>query len=99
VLSIARAVLWDPLPYPNAPQLMVIWETAPHLGFPVITPAMGDYADWKAQNRSFQGMAALSKRSYNLTGAGAPERLPAHQVTHDFFSVLEVAPSLGRGFT
>jgi putative ABC transport system permease protein len=99
VLSISRGVLWDPLPYPNANQLTVIWETAPHLGFPVITPAMGDYADWKAQSKSFQGMAALSKRSYNLTGAGDPERLPAHQVTHDLFSVLQVTPSLGRGFT
>src|SRR5262245_43616666 len=99
MFSVARAVLLDPLPYPNASQVVMVWESAPRIGFPVYTPAPGNYIDWKAQNKVFQGMAALASRSYNLTEAGEPERLQARAVTHDFFSVLGVAPILGRPFT
>jgi putative ABC transport system permease protein len=98
IFSVARAVLLDPLPYPNASQIVMVWETAPNFGFPVYTPAPGNYTDWKAQNKVFQGMAALSSRSYNLTEAGEPERLQGRAVTYDFFSVLGVAPILGRPF-
>ena len=99
IFSVARAVLLDPLPYPNASQVVMVWESAPRIGFPVYTPAPGNYFDWKAQNKVFQGMAALSSRSYNLTESGEPERLQGRSVTHDFFSVLGVAPMLGRAFT
>jgi len=99
IFSVARAVLLEPLPYSNASQLFVIWEDATHIGFPTNTPAPGNYADWKAQNTVFDGMAALRNRSYSLTGAGEPERLQGRQVTHDFFAVLNVPPLLGRTFT
>src|SRR6185369_12948667 len=90
IFSVARAVLLDPLPYPNASQLVMVWESAPRIGFPTNTPSPGNFTDWKAQNKVFQGMAALGNRSYNLTEAGEPERLQARTVTHDFFSVLGV---------
>ena len=51
------------------------------------------------QNTVFQGMAASRPRSSNLTGSGEPDRLQTRQVTYDFFSVLGVAPMLGRTFT
>ena len=50
IFSIARAVLLDPLPYPNGSQLVLVWEDATHLGFPANTPAPGNYADWKPKH-------------------------------------------------
>lgn len=99
VFSVTRAVLLDPLPYPNAKQLVMLWEDATSIGFPLNTPAPGNYADWKNQSSVFEGMAAIGPRSYSLTGQGEPERLQARQVTYDFFSLLGVAPILGRPFT
>jgi putative ABC transport system permease protein len=99
IVSVARAVLLDPLPYPEPSQLVTVWEDATSIGFPVNTPATGNYADWKDQSDVFQGMAATRPRSYSLTGAGNPERLQARQVTYDFFTVLRVPPMLGRFFT
>src|SRR4026208_571482 len=86
IFSVVRTVLLDPLPYPNASRLVVLWQDATKLGFPKNTPAPGDYADWKSQNSVFDGMGALRPRGYNLTGSGEPERLQAEQVTHDLLS-------------
>src|SRR5262245_11455983 len=98
IFTVVRAVLLDPLPYPEASRLVMVWQDATRLGFPKNTPAPGDYADWKSQNSVFQGMGALRPRGYNLTGNGEPERLQAQQVTYDLFGVLGVAPILGRPF-
>jgi putative ABC transport system permease protein len=98
VFSVTRAVLLDPLPYVDASRLVMVWQDATQLGFPKNTPAAADYADWKSQNSVFNGLAALRPRSYNLTGTGEPQRLQAEQATHDLFSVLGVAPILGRSF-
>ena len=35
----------------------------------------------------------------NLTGDGSPERLAGERVTAEYFSVLGVAPEIGRTFT
>jgi len=99
IFSVARALLLDPLPYPKASQLVLLWEEMSYVGFPANLPAPGNYAGWKAENTVFQGMAAMRPRSYSLTGNGEPERLKAQQVTYDFFSVLDVPASLGRVFT
>src|SRR5215471_6271744 len=98
IFSVARTVLLDSLPYPNASRLVVVWQDATSLGFPKNTPAPGDYADWKSQNSVFEAMGALRPRGYNLTGGGEPERLQAEQVTHDLFGVFGVSPLLGRWF-
>jgi putative ABC transport system permease protein len=98
IFSVFRAVLLDPLPYADASRLVMVWQDAAMLGFPKNTPAPGDYADWKSQNSVFDGMGALRPRAYNLTGTGEPERLQAAQVTFDLFTVLGVAPILGRPF-
>jgi putative ABC transport system permease protein len=46
ILSVARSILLDPLPYPNASRLVVVWQDATRLGFPKNTPSPGDYAEW-----------------------------------------------------
>ena len=44
-------------------------------------------------------MAAINEESYNLTGAGEPERLEGMRVSADLFPLLGVEPQLGRVFT
>src|SRR5262245_61122591 len=43
-------------------------------------------------------MAALTQRSYNLTGDGEPERVDTYAVTANFFPMLGVKLALGRSF-
>ena len=57
-----------------------------------------DYFDWRAQNRTFSGMAAYSGRNLTLTGTGQAQQLGTYAVSSNFFQVLGVAPMLGRDF-
>jgi putative ABC transport system permease protein len=74
----------------------MVWEDAAKIGFPRNTPAPANYADWKAQNRAFEDMAALNWRTFNLTDEGEPEKVEAQAVTANFFPLLGVKPELVR---
>jgi len=99
IFSVVNAVLLKPLKFQDPDRLVIIWEEATFAGFPLNTPAPGNYLDWKSQNRSFEDMAATADTSFNLTGDGEPERIAAQRVTESFFSLLGVQPLIGRLFT
>src|SRR4051812_22233637 len=99
IFSLVNAVLLKPLPFPDAERLVMVWEDASSIGFPKNTPAPANYVDWKTQTNSFEDMAAISTVSYNLTGAGEPQKLNGQAVTSNIFRMLGAAPALGRTFT
>ena len=76
----------------------MVWEEASFAGFPRNTPAPANYADLKAQTNSFEEMAAMDMRNFNLTGDGEPEKIEAFGVTANFFPLLGIKPALGRPF-
>src|SRR5579863_644964 len=92
IFSVANAFLIRPLPFSNLNRLaaVAIGQKAP--------AATADYFDWKAQNHSFDDLAAYQQSNVNLTGTAEPERVFGAQVTANFFDLLEVKPSLGRTF-
>jgi putative ABC transport system permease protein len=99
IFSLVDAVLLRPLPFHDPDRLVMVWEDAAKIGFPRNTPAPANYADWKAQNRVFEDMAAITWRSFNLTDEGEPEKVEAQAVTANFFPLLGVKPEQGRVFT
>ncbi len=96
VFSVVNGVLLNPLPFPHPEQLVALHESKPN--FPDGSIPYPNFKDWKANNRTFSGMALSRRYSFVLTGTGESERLQARLVTSDFFSVLGVSPLLGRGF-
>lgn len=98
IFSVVNAILLRPLPYKSPDQLVIIWENATHLGFPKDTPPPANFLDWRQQSTVFQGMAAFTERSFNLTGLGEPERLDGRRVSANLFDVLGVKPIIGRTF-
>ncbi|HMX29503.1 MAG TPA: ABC transporter permease [Blastocatellia bacterium] len=99
IFSLVDAVLLRPLPFHEPDRLAIVWEDAAQIGFPRNTPAPANYADWKAQNKVFEDMAAINWRNFALTENGEPEKVEAQAVTANFFSLLGVKPLLGRSFT
>ena len=99
IFSVVNAVLLKPLKFHDPDRLVIVWEEASFAGFPRNTPAPGNYLDWKAQNRSFEDMAAARETSFNLTGDGEPERVAARKVTQNFFPLLGIQPLIGRVFS
>jgi putative ABC transport system permease protein len=96
LFGVVDTVLLRPLPYPEPDRLVWFWESQPNLTEAPFSAA--DFLDYRDQNRSFEGVAALRRLSFNLTGRGPAERLPGMVVTTNALDVLRVRPILGRSF-
>ena len=99
VFSVINAVLIRPLPFADADQLVMIWETQPDVRGPV--GSYPDFQDWRAQAQSFQGMAAFSNKRYGkaeLTGHSETVEAQGMLVSQDLFPLLGLKPMLGRNF-
>ncbi len=98
IFSVVNTILLRPLPYKNPDQLVMVWEENSKQGYPQDTPAAANYIDWRDQNQVFAGIAAMTEISFNLTGAGDPERIDGQRVSASLFPLLGVEPQLGRAF-
>jgi putative ABC transport system permease protein len=97
IFSVVNAVLLRPLPYPEADRLVVL-KTSQRTTGATYDSAMPDYRAWRDQTTAFEGLAGHYYQDMNLVGAGPyPERLEGARVSANLFSVLRVAPALGRG--
>jgi putative ABC transport system permease protein len=101
IFTIVNSVLLRPLPFPNPDQLVSLNEKDMRGDLPgglMANTSYPDFFDWRAQNHVFENMAAFRHTGYTLTGAGTALHIDAVIVTADFFSVLGIPPTLGRGF-
>ena len=96
--SVAKVLVFRPVPLPDMERLVVVAETAPVAPGEWTPSSPANFLDWKRQSSSFEALAAYSYRSVNLTGAGEPEFAQAAAVAADFFRVARVSPALGRTF-
>ena len=101
IFSVVQAVILEPLPYPGANRLVMVWERVhlPTYQSDQNDPAPGNFADWRAQSSAFEDMAAIQDKSFNLTGDGEPLRVEGEAVSASLFPLLQVQASLGRTFT
>src|SRR5271155_39260 len=101
IFSFVSAVLYKLPPVYDPDRVMVVYGTSAAHGWgtslnPVSAP---NYFTWKRENRVFSDLAALEPyTSVNLTGKEEPERITANRATANYFSVVGVAPELGRAF-
>ncbi len=96
IFSVVNAVLLKPLPYPHPQQLVEVWRT--HGRGWVGSVSIPDLKDWQEQNTVFQGISAYSSARFNLRSKSAPQTVSGAYVSANFFTVMQVAPLLGRGF-
>jgi putative ABC transport system permease protein len=99
IFSVVDAILLRPLPYPQPDRLVRIWESSVRYDSSrnVVNPF--NFLDWRDRSQSFESMAAISGLMTNLSSHGQPVAVPGMQVSPEFFSILRVAPFLGRAFT
>ena len=95
VFAIVNSILLRPLPFPNPDALVMVWEKAPQ-GSPKNLVNAPNYLAWRARNRAFDGIGAISRIPMNITGLGEAEQVDGVQVTAEFFSALGVPPLVGR---
>jgi len=96
IFSVVEAVLLRSLPYPDPARIVRVWELRPDgHRMPFADP---NFADFRAQNRTFASLAEYSTWPASVSGGSEPVRVDVTTVSDDFFSSLGVAPFRGRGF-
>lgn len=97
VFSVVNAFLLRPLPYKEPDRLIVIQRT------PVAAKSRSVYSypvfnEVGEQAQTLDGVTAFAYRQLTLDSPDGPETVLGSTVTSNFFSVVGVAPLLGRAF-
>jgi len=98
MFSVVNAVLLRPLPFHDPSRLVLVHEGIPTLGFSRIGFSAPDLMIYEQGQRSFEGMAPYQNKTFELSGAGEPERITAARVSANLFPLLGIQPVLGRSF-
>lgn len=98
LFSVVNAMLIQPLPYPDADRLLVIWEHNLPRNRPRNVVNVVNFLGWRDRSQSFEGMGALQQNRVTLTGSGEPMELSTIVVTANLLDVLGASPLLGRAF-
>lgn len=96
IFSVVNPILFQPLPYPDANRIMMIWEMRKDGGHN--NPSFAMYRKLAERARSFELLAVMQHWQPAMTSAAEPERLNGQFVSADYFRVLGVAPAIGRDF-
>lgn len=96
IFSNVNALLLRPFDLPDLNRVVAIWETVPKENITQAKAAPANFRDWREQSHSFDQLAAVQGWNANLTGEGVAERAEGYRVSSDFFSLLGIAPLLGR---
>jgi len=95
IFSVVNPILFQPLPYPEAGRVVMVWES--RQGSP-LQVCFGDFYGLRERTRAFAALAVEKPWQPTMTGTAEPERLDGQRVTPDYFRVLGIAPALGRDF-
>ena len=95
IFSAVNPILFQPLPYPEARQIMMIWDTSQGVRLDV---TFHTYRELAVRSHSFDAVAVTRPWQPTFTSEDEPERLDGQNVSAGYFHVLGVQPALGRDF-
>ena len=98
IFSAVHAVLLRPLPYPESDRLVAFWSRWENEGTLRVSTCGGDFREYQRQATLFDGIAAVGSIRQNVTGGAEPIQIQVGWVTRNLFSIMKVAPILGRDF-
>ena len=98
IFSLINAVLLRPLPFKDPDRLISIWERRDSSNNSNLPISGHEFVAWREQASSIDKLAIIRGDGLTLTGAGDPTSVSVLRVSSNFFSVLDVSPSLGRTF-
>jgi putative ABC transport system permease protein len=96
IFSTINPILFEPLPYPDAHRIMMIWYAGEDGSR--VPQAFNTYLEVTARSRSFKALAVMKAWQPTLSGTGQPERLDGQRVSSGYFRALGVSPVMGRDF-
>ncbi len=101
VFSVVNSILFKPLPYPNAEQLVAVRLIAPGAaGLADFSSGLrlssSMYFTFAEQNRTFQSFGVWTTGTANVTGVDQPHEVHTASVSDGVLQALSVPPVLGR---
>jgi putative ABC transport system permease protein len=81
IFSVVNAVLMEPLPYKDSGRLVRLWASNAGQGRNESAVSVPNFQDWQKQQSVFERLAASELTTFNLTGSGEPQRIPAARIT------------------
>jgi putative ABC transport system permease protein len=97
IFSVVDAIVFKPLPFPTADRLVRVESVIAATGQGNVA-SYPDFRDWRARNHVFDSLAVFRTDAFTLVGPRAPKHLQGAIVSAQVFSLLGIAPALGRGF-
>src|SRR5215475_2432798 len=101
IFSVVDAVVLRGLPFDEHDRIVAILsvDTKRPTTFGGGSSTTQTYSDWRKLQQSFEAISLVGNTSYRLKSEnGVPADARGQRVTHEFFSILRVRPSLGRNF-
>ena len=96
IFSTINPILLEPLPYPQARRIVMIWYAGEDGSR--IPQTFHTYRELAERSRSLEAITVLKPWQPALTGADHPERFDGQRVSANYFHALGVPPALGRDF-
>jgi putative ABC transport system permease protein len=91
IFSLVDTALLRSLPYRESDRLVYLYQDSRSTGFPRQDFPPANYLDCKTQVPVFEDVAAVDGNTFNLSGAGEPERLWGVMPTWNLFPMGERA--------
>jgi putative ABC transport system permease protein len=96
IFSVARGVLFRPLPFREPERLVLVEDHQPPSSDTPVS--FGEFLAWRERIGSFEGLAASFNSTSALTGAGEPEEIWSVRASSALLPLLGIEPMLGRAF-
>jgi predicted permease len=94
IWSAVKGILVAPLPYADPDRLVRLFEEAPTMPHFPFAPA--DFRDYRAELRTFDGLAAYLRADLQMGDVQPAEQLRGMRVSAGLFTLLGRPPALGR---
>ncbi len=101
IFTFVYDVMLRPLPYNHSERLVVMEEQVAEFRdmYPKLPMNANHFLTWQRNSRSIESMAVLKEESLPLGTGGHPLQVDVLSATAGIFSVVRMAPQLGRAFT
>ena len=95
IFSAVNPILFEPLPYPQPSQIIMIWLASDGGRSRV---AFHTFRELAQRSRALDGIAVMKPWQPTLVTAAEPERFEGQFVSAGYFRALRVSPVIGRDF-
>jgi len=94
IFSVVDGVLLEPLPYPEAAELMDVRELRRDGG--TMAVSWPNFRDWREESTAFENLFAYGASPTTVLGGDIPVTVPVAAISQELWTTLGVAPIRGR---